>query len=66
MRALPAGWRYVDHPTYYRIEETACWPCSFKIVPTGNWRQDNSWTEFFRTREEAVAEIARRGAEPIP
>ena len=47
---------------FYRIEDTPCFPCRWKIVPVGSWRQNNSWTEYFPTREAAAAEIANRGA----
>ncbi len=49
-------------PTRYLIEETKCYPNKFKIVPVGNWRENNSSTEYFKTRAAAIIEIERRGA----
>ncbi len=43
----------------YKIEQTPCYPCSWKIVALG-YRCNNSWTEYFKTYEEAVDEIVRR------
>jgi hypothetical protein len=46
----------------YRIEDTAFRPRRYKIVPQSRpVHHNNSWTEYFRTRAEAVAEIRRRG-----
>lgn len=47
-------------PTAYTIEDTPCFPCRWKIVPVGNWKRNNSWTEYFPTKEEAQKEINRR------
>jgi hypothetical protein len=47
----------------YRIIDTPMWPCRWKIVLLGNWRGDNSFTEYFRTIEGAEKEIGRRGGE---
>ncbi len=44
----------------YRVIKTTMYPKSWKIEHVG-FQENNSWTEFFKTREEAVAEILRRG-----
>ncbi len=47
----------------YDIVKTTCFPCQYKIVRAGNYRTNNGSTEYFKTVDEAVDEIARRGAE---
>ncbi len=47
----------------YDIEKTPCFPCCYKIVRHGNFSTNNSPTEYFKTLDEAIDEIARRGAE---
>lgn len=48
----------------YKIEMTPYYPCCWKIVAQG-CRSNNSWTEYFRTNEEALSEIARRKGELV-
>lgn len=49
-------------PTEYGIEETPMFPNSFKLIPIGNYKATNSWTEFFPNVDDAKGEIVRRGA----
>lgn len=44
----------------YRVIETHMFPCCWKIEHVG-YTPNNTWTEYFRTYKEALAEIARRG-----
>lgn len=44
----------------YRVELTACYPNSWKVVAVG-CRDDNSTSNFFPSRGAAVREIERRG-----
>ena len=44
----------------YTIIDTPMYPCRWKIERIGNWVKNNSWTEYFRTQEEANEEITRR------
>lgn len=48
----------------YRVIETPMFPRCWKIEHVG-YTQNNAWTEYFRTREDALAEIARRGGTAI-
>lgn len=43
----------------YKIEETDCFPNSFKIIHVG-YRDDNSPSNYFETRKQAEDEISRR------
>ena len=45
----------------YKIEETRCYPNSYKIIHVG-YKDDNSTSNFFPTRKEAETEIERRSA----
>jgi hypothetical protein len=49
-------------PTEYRLEDTACRPKRYKIVPVGNWTADNSWTNFFETEDKAEIAVLKMGA----
>lgn len=53
----------MDEPNMpeYRIEETDCYPNSFKISRIGPYREDNSPNNFFPSLEEAFIEIHKRG-----
>ena len=55
------------HPILYTIRETPCFPHPFKLIPFARagecWKESNSPTEYFPSREKAIEEIAQRGAE---
>ena len=48
----------------YKIEETSCFPNSFKIIAIG-YRDDNSTCNYFSSRKDAEKEIIKRGGKLI-
>ena len=48
----------------WTVEKTACYPKAYKVRST-LYRDDNSWTNFFATREEAESEAQKRNAKEV-
>jgi hypothetical protein len=44
----------------YTIEDTPCYPNRYKVVPVGNYKQDNAARNYFPTEEQALIECIRR------
>jgi hypothetical protein len=52
----------------WAVEETACYPCKWKVVHVQELRgvkSDNDTSNYFRTLEEAQEEAARRNAREV-
>ncbi len=44
----------------YKVIETPCFPCKWKVESIMWPGQNNSWTEYFKTKEEAQKETDKR------
>ena len=44
----------------YTVIKTACFPKQWKVIPVGEPYADNSWNNYFLTREEARKEANKR------
>ncbi len=63
------SWDFDMKPSHYRIVETPCFPCAWKVVPVSTathcWRESNETGNYFRTQAEARQEVAKRGAKVL-
>jgi len=48
----------------YRIEETKCYLCKYKVVHIG-YKENNATYLYHRTREEALAQIKKFNGEIV-
>ena len=44
----------------YKVIDTPCWPDRWKVVPVGNYRQDNAACNYFPSYQAAQLECVRR------